>query len=210
MTERPGRLVVVAGTGTGVGKTWVSAELLRAARKVGWSVAARKPAQSFEPGPRTDAEILARATGQKVDDVCPRHRWYERPVAPFMAADMLGRPRLGLEEMLDEIVWPDNVRLGLVEGVGGVRSPITHDAGDTVNIADALLPDLVVLVADAGLGTINAVRTSLPPLARHRVAVYLNRYDALDDLHPRNAGWLTQWLDVPICTDVTDLLHLLA
>lgn len=45
---RPERLILVTGTGTGVGKTWVAAQLARAWRASGSSVAARKPAQSFE------------------------------------------------------------------------------------------------------------------------------------------------------------------
>jgi dethiobiotin synthetase len=210
VTERPARLVVVAGTATDVGKTWVAAELLRAARDVGWSVAARKPAQSFEPGDETDAEVLGAASGERAEEVCPPHRWYERAIAPFMAADTLGRPRFTVGDLIDEIAWPPAVRLGLMEGLGGVRSPISHDGGDTIDLIEALAPDLVVLVAEAGLGTLNAVRTCLPALEGFRVAVMLNRYDALDDLHPRNAGWLTQWLDVPICTSVADVLPLLA
>ena len=46
---RPTHLVVVAGTGTDIGKTWVAATLLTAWRDGGWAVAARKPAQSFDP-----------------------------------------------------------------------------------------------------------------------------------------------------------------
>ena len=46
---RPHRLVVVVGTGTDVGKTWVAARLLIDLRAAGVTVAARKPAQSFDP-----------------------------------------------------------------------------------------------------------------------------------------------------------------
>ncbi|MBV8560261.1 MAG: AAA family ATPase, partial [Acidimicrobiia bacterium] len=60
LVPRPERLVLVAGTGTEVGKTWVAARLAEALRARGTRVAARKPAQSFAPdeGP-TDAEALA-------------------------------------------------------------------------------------------------------------------------------------------------------
>jgi dethiobiotin synthetase len=201
---------VVTGTGTGVGKTWVAASLLRAATRVGWSVAARKPAQSAGPGDEPDADVLAAASGEDAATVCRPERSYERAMAPFMAADTLGRPRFALDELIGELAWPENVRLGVVEGVGGVRSPISHDGGDTADLVERLEPDLVLLVAEAGLGVINAVRTCLPPIEGHRVAVVLNRYDPLDDLHPRNAGWLTQWLDVPVCTDVAEVLPLLA
>ena len=52
--------------------------------------------------------------------------------------------------------------------------------------------DRVVLVADAGLGTINAVSLSVAPFARARArpVVVLNRYDPDDDLHRRNRTWL--------------------
>ena len=91
MTTRPARLVFVAGTGTAVGKTWTAAAVLARLRSAGLQVGARKPAQSFDAGDGpTDADVLAAATGETPHDVCPRHRWYARALAPPMAADALG------------------------------------------------------------------------------------------------------------------------
>ena len=196
---RPDRLVAVLGTGTGVGKTWVAAELARALRARGLGVCARKPVQSFAPreGP-TDAEVLAGATGERVSDVCPAHRGYPLAMAPPMAAEALGLDPFTVADLADETVWPSDVAVGLVETVGGPRSPVALD-GDSVDLAAALAPDLVVLVADAGLGAINAVRLSVPPLAALCAPslVYLNRYRGEDDLHRRNRAWLnTDGLDV--------------
>ena len=203
---RPRLLVLVAGTGTEVGKTWVAARLAGHLRAGGTAVAARKPAQSFEPrsGP-TDADVLAAATGEEPTTVCPRHRWYEVAMAPFMAADVLGRPPLLLDHLVAELSWPGPVDVGLVEAAGGVRSPITSDGADTVDLAGRLRPDLVILVADAGLGTINAVRLSLAALAGCPVVVHLNRFAASDDLHRRNRGWLAANLDAPVVTGVSEL-----
>lgn len=188
---RPGRLVVVAGTATEIGKTWVACGLASALRGDGRRVAARKPAQSFTPGEGpTDAEILGAATGERPDDVCPPHRWYEAAAAPFMAADMLGRPAVLLDDLVAELTWPDGVDVGLVEPAGGVRSPMTHDDADTVDLARAIGADRVVLVADAGLGTLNAVRLGLDALDGFAVTVFLNRYDDGADLHRRNRAWL--------------------
>jgi hypothetical protein len=47
-----------------------------------------------------------------------------------------------------------------------------------------------VLVADAGLGTINSVLLSVGVLEGWPLVVVLNRYDTLDDLHRRNRAWL--------------------
>ena len=78
--------------------------------------------------------------------------------------------------------------VGLVEAAGGLRSPLASD-GDTVALAAALRPDVVVVVADAGLGTINAVRLSAGGSTPHPVVVALNRFGD-DPLHTRNLAWL--------------------
>ena len=187
---RPDRVVVVAGTATEVGKTFVGAALLARLRATGMRVAARKPAQSFAPGDlSTDADVLAAATDDDPTAVCPRHRWYETPMAPPMAAESLGRPSFTVDDLVTEMEWPDAVDVGLVETAGGVRSPIARD-GDCASLAMALGPDLVVLVADAGLGTINAVRLSAGALVRLPLVVLLNRFDRAEELHERNRQWL--------------------
>lgn len=205
--SRPGRLVLIAGTGTGVGKTWMAARLAQQLRGRGATIAARKPAQSFDPGTGpTDAELLAAASGETPAAVCPPHRSYERAMAPFMAADALGRPPVLLDDLVDEVAWPaPPVDVGLVESAGGVRSPITSDGGDTVDLAARLAPDLVVLVADAGLGTINAVRLCLDALDGLPVTVFLNRFAADDEVHDRNRAWLAGHAGAPVLTDVAEL-----
>jgi dethiobiotin synthetase len=82
---------------------------------------------------------------------------------------------------------------------------MTADGGDTVDLCDRLRPDLVVLVADAGLGTINAVRLCTAALAGHPVAVFLNRFDG-SDLHEANRRWLAEQLEAPVTTRTEDLL----
>lgn len=185
-------VVVVTGTGTEIGKTWVAAGLARGLRDLGVAVAARKPAQSFavdDHHPR-DAEVLADATGEDPTAVCPAHRSYAVAMAPPMAADALGLDAFTIADLAAETRWPSGVDLGLVEGAGGPRSPLATD-GDTVDLARTLAADIVVLVADAGLGTINAVRLAVPPLAEVApVIVFLNRYDDGDGLHRRNRSWL--------------------
>lgn len=194
---RPHRLVVVVGTGTDVGKTWVGARILGALRAAGWRVAARKPAQSYDPSdePATrDAAVLGAASGEQPETVCPPPRWYEVALAPPMAADVLERPAFGVGDLVAEVCWPDEpVDVGLVETAGGVRSPLAAD-GDGVSLCAALAPDLVVLVADAGLGTINAVRLTAAALEGigAPLVVVLNRFDPSSDLHERNLTWLRQ------------------
>jgi dethiobiotin synthetase len=190
VTARPASLVFVAGTGTAVGKTWTAAAVLARLRNAGLRVGARKPAQSFDAGDGpTDADVLAGATREPPHDVCPPHRWYSRALAPPMAADALGAPPFTVGDLVGELCWADGVDVGLVEGAGGPRSPIAAD-GDNVTLASAIAPDLVLLVAEAGLGAVSAVRMSVDAFAGAPIVVVLNRYDQDDVVHHGNRDWL--------------------
>jgi dethiobiotin synthetase len=208
---RPQRLVVVVGTGTEVGKTYVTARLLRDLRSKGIDVAARKPAQSFGPEDQfTDAHFLADASGESPNDVCPRHRWYPIPMAPPMAADALARPQFSVEDLASEIQWPlPAPNVAFVESAGGVRSPLAAD-GDSISLIEILQPDIVLLIADAGLGTINQIILSLEAInSGAHVAtpiVVLNRFDPADDLHKRNRDWLIEHLEVDVLSSVQAVL----
>jgi dethiobiotin synthetase len=199
---RPTRLVLVLGTGTGVGKTWVAARVLSDLRAAGVTVAARKPAQSFDHGDDPaglDAAILGAASGEPPETVCRRSRWYEVAMAPPMAAHALGRDRFTVAQLIQELEWPGPaVGVGLIESAGGLRSPQSDD-GDALTLLDAVSPDLVVLVADAGLGAINVVRLSVDALPGDvPLVVVLNRFDGGDDLHVRNRQWLTERDGLPV------------
>jgi dethiobiotin synthetase len=208
VSDRPERVVVVAGTGTGVGKTWVACGLARALRLRGLRVAARKPAQSYDAGDdlsATDAALLADATGEQPDAVCPQHRWYPAAMAPPMAAEALGRRPFTIADLVGELAWPPAVGVGLVETAGGVRSPQASD-GDGVTLVAALRADRVLLVADAGLGTINGVRLSAGALAGWPVTVVLNGFDPDDELHARNLAWLADRDGYDVAVDSEDLV----
>ncbi len=198
----PARVVVVVGTSTDVGKTWVTARLLRVLRAQGVTVAARKLAQSHAPedDPETfDAAVLGAAGGERPDAVCPLHRWYPAPMAPPMAAQALGRPGFTIADLLGELRWPERAEpldVGLVETAGGLRSPQADD-GDARSVVSLLDPAGTIVVADAGLGAINAVLLTTDALVAAApegtgppICVVLNRFDVEADLHRRTRHWL--------------------
>ncbi|MFM8238221.1 MAG: ATP-dependent dethiobiotin synthetase BioD [Actinomycetota bacterium] len=193
-------IVFVTGTGTEVGKTWVTAAVLRELRARGIAAHGRKPAQSFAPGdPTTDAAELAAAGGEQPEVVCPPHRWLPTPMAPPMAAAALGLPPFTIADLVAEVA--PGAGLALIEGAGGLRAPIAED-GDNLTLIEALDPAAVVLVADAGLGTINLTRLCCDAIGPDReVIVILNRFDAGDDLHRRNHEWLVTREGLGVVTD---------
>jgi dethiobiotin synthetase len=220
MTVRSGHagpaVVLMLGTGTEVGKTWVGAALARLLVARGLRMAARKPAQSYDPGDddagRTDAQVLAAATGEDATAVCPPHRWYERALAPPMAAAELGRPIPTIAELAAEVGPPPGAEVVLVETAGGVRSPLAGD-GDGLDLGARLAVTATVLVADPGLGTINSVRLSAAAVAVAGLpapVVFLNRFDPADPLHTANRDWLRARDGFDCVTAVADLADRLA
>jgi dethiobiotin synthetase len=204
-----GAIVLVSGTGTGVGKTWVTAHLLRRLREKGLTVAARKPVQSFDPDEgSTDADLLAAASGEKSTTVCPTHRSYAIPMAPPIAAEVLGKPPFTVGDLVNELELPDG-GITLIEGVGGPRSPLAAD-GDTVSLAAAMDPDMVLVVADPALGAINAVLLSAAAFGARRVVVFLNLFDAKQLIHRTNLEWLTQKARLRVITDIDRLAQVVA
>lgn len=209
--KRPGVVAAVLGTGTDIGKTFVGSRVLTDLRRSGVTAVARKPAQSFEPGDvergHTDAQVLGAAAGEAAVAVCPAHRWYPVAMAPPMAADALRLPAFQIADLVDELEWPDDTAIGLLEGAGGTSSPIAHD-GDNIDFARAAAADVALLVADAGLGTIHAVRTAVLSLERGLpgvpVIAVLNRF-AGTALHEANARWLREIYSLDVVTDASAL-----
>lgn len=202
--------MLVAGTGTEVGKTWTACALAGALVAGGVVVAARKPAQSHDPADDTptDAVLLAAATGEDPERVCPAHRSYPVPMAPPMAAAALSLPVPSLAELVAETTWPADAEVGIVETAGGLRSPMAAD-GDGLDLARQLRPEVVVLVADAGLGVIHAVRSAAAGL-EGRLVVFLNRFDPGADIHRRNLDWLRDRDGYDVCVGIEELLTRLA
>ena len=214
---RPDTVVLFTGTGTDVGKTWVAAEVARrlCAATSGVTVAARKPAQSFAEGDTTtDADVLAGATGEAPHDVCPPSRWYPVALAPPMAADALGRPRIAIADLAVEVgsSWPASPRpaasVGLVEAAGGLCSPIAHD-GDALALVELLEPDLTVVVTEPSLGVISNTRLAVRALGAREVVVYLNWFDTRNDLHRRNLEWLTSVDGMRVAVDPGELAKII-
>jgi dethiobiotin synthetase len=157
----------VTATGTGVGKTFVTARLvaeLRAARR---SVRALKPvAAGFDVSDvaASDSGVLLEALGlpaieAHLDEVSP---WrFAAPLSPDMAAAR-ERRAIPFEELLEFSRAPRPVDVTLIEGIGGVMVPLDH--GHTVLDWIAALGAPVLLVAGSYLGTLSHTLTAVAAL----------------------------------------------
>ena len=169
------RALFIAGAHTDIGKTHVACALIRAARAAGQTVAALKPVVSgFDPADwaASDPGRLLAALGREptpaaLAEISPRQ--YAAPLAPPMAARLEGET-LGLADLVEPArAWiaDSTADLALIEGAGGVMSPLAED-GTNLDLMVALrLPS--VLVAGGYLGTISHTLTALAVLRVDRV-----------------------------------------
>jgi dethiobiotin synthetase len=160
-------VLVVTGTGTGVGKTVVTAALACHARQAGIEVAVCKPVQTGTDSGDDDLAEVARLSG--VTELATLAR-YPRPLAPAAAAEQAGRPLPTGEELVRLIAGLDRPgRLTLVEGAGGLLVELA-DAGVTLRDLAAELGAAALVAVTAELGTLNHTALTLEALAAHRVS----------------------------------------
>ena len=154
----------ITGTGTDVGKTYVTGLLIKKLKELGKSAAYYKAAMSGNdrdgegkliPGDSVFVKNMSGIT-QPTEDMCPYV--YEHAYSPHLASRLEGNPvkmdvvKAGFQKVCGAYDYVT------VEGSGGIRCPICFDE------ADIQLEDIVrelglssLIVADAGLGTINGV-----------------------------------------------------
>ncbi len=161
-------VLLIVGTDTGVGKTWTGCALARTLCRGGRRVVAVKPLETGCPGAPAETEdgvALARATGQ----AAPLHALlrFREPVAPSEAADREGR-QIDFDDLVRRVrEHAACADLALVEGAGGLLSPLTweHNAMD---LARALGARMLLVAADR-LGTISHSLAALKLLELNRL-----------------------------------------
>lgn len=160
-------ILVISGTGTGVGKTVVTAAVAALAMARGQRVGVVKPAQTglAEDEPGDLAEI------QSLSGCSDTHEFYRfpDPLAPEAAARTAGLPYPDRARIVSEIRSLAGERdLVLVEGAGGLLVRF-DDQGTTLADIAGDLGAPVLVVADPALGTLNHTALTLEALERRRL-----------------------------------------
>ena len=157
-------VLIVSGTGTGVGKTIVTAAIAALARDRGLRVAVVKPGQTGvaagEPGDLDDVGRLS-----LVDDL-HEHARFPDPLAPAAAARVAGRPPLDVAGSIEAIRALELSRdLVIVEGAGGLLVRFDEQGSTIADWATALAAPVLV-VAHPSLGTLNHTELTIEAVRR--------------------------------------------
>jgi dethiobiotin synthetase len=196
----------ITSTGTGIGKSFITAALVRQAQAAGRSVAAYKPVISgFDPADVTgsDTGLLLESLGwpvtpDNIDRVSP---WrYAAPLAPSMAARQENRP-LDFHALVahsqNAVQGPENVVL--IEGVGGAMVPL-NDRRTVLDWIEALgIP--VLLVVGTYLGSISHTLTALSVLRQRHIpihAVIVNESEDSSVSMAMTMNELKLWTEAPL------------
>lgn len=164
MIEKPPCGLFIAGTDTGVGKTQVAAAIARQLTVQGRRVGVYKPAASgcdLRGGQLVsdDAERLWQAAGRplSLEAVCPQR--FAAPLAPHLAARAEGRQIDAVLLRKGLAVWTPRCDIVLVEGAGGLMSPLGDDEYVADLAADFGYP--LVVVAANQIGVLNQTLQTL-------------------------------------------------
>ncbi|MDQ1021286.1 dethiobiotin synthase [Streptomyces afghaniensis] len=179
-------VLVITGTGTEVGKTVVTAAVAATALAAGRSVAVLKAAQTgVRPDEPGDAAEVARLAGAVTTAELAR---YPEPLAPATAARRAGRAPVHPREVAEAAAkLATEHDLVLVEGAGGLL--VRFDpAGGTLADAARLLSAPVLVVASAGLGTLNTTELTARELRSRGLdpaGIVIGSWPAAPDLASR-------------------------
>lgn len=205
----------VTGTGTDVGKTYVSGLLLKKLRENGCRGAYFKAAMSGNrrradgsliPGDALQVRTVSDIC-QSLEEMCPYV--YEHAVSPHLASQIEGNPvelervRRSFTELCGRYDYIT------VEGSGGILCPITWTETEHL-----LLPELIraldlgcLLVADAGLGTINSVLLTVRYLQAEQIplrGIVLNHFEPGNLMHEDNRKMCSQLAGAKVLCCVED------
>lgn len=203
------KTLFVIGTDTDVGKTYVTGLILKKMREHGRKAAYFKAAMSGNerdaqgdliPGDALHVKTIS-GIEQPLTTMCPYV--YERAVSPHLAAQLEGNP-VELSRVTENLhslcAAYDFVTM---EGSGGILCPIRFD--ETQHL---FLPELIracgmdcLLVADAGLGAINAVALTAAYLKAQGIAlrgIVFNHFEPGNPMHEDNKTMCEYLTGVPV------------
>lgn len=194
----------ITGTGTDVGKTYVTGLIVKKLRESGKNPGYYKAAMSGNdrrvggtliPGDAVHVKEMS-GTGQPLEGMCPYV--YETAVSPHLASRIEGNPvRLEIVEQGFRAVCKAYDYITM-EGSGGIFCPICFDQEkiwqeDIIKVLG--LPCLII--ADAGLGTINQVVLTVEYMQRRDISV---KGIVFNHFHPGN---VMEEDNLQMCQDLT-------
>ncbi len=203
--------IFITATGTDVGKTYISALLVKQLRERGVNCDYYKPVLSgaiihVNEILAEDAEIVCNTAGLAGDPLERVSYVFEPAVSPHLAAAMEGRT-IAIEKIVEDYERISSKSdFTVVEGAGGITTPLDLDIKLFMYDVPEVLGLSTIIVADAGLGSINSTFLTVDFLKRSPIkikGIILNNFDKEDFMHVDNLRVIEEICDVKVIGTVT-------
>jgi dethiobiotin synthetase len=210
--------IYITATGTDIGKTYVTALLVKRLRHSGINAGYYKPALSgaavvdgeLIPG---DCKFVADTAGLSDQPQALASFIYKTAVSPHLAAQIESQPIEPAVIVADFTKTKQRFDYITVEGCGGIVCPLRLDEQTLLQTDIIKLLNLdVLIVASAELGTINSVVLTIDYARNQGIVVkgiILNKYDDSNFLHKDNKQVIERLTQLPVIAcvsnDATDL-----
>ncbi|MDO5397011.1 MAG: dethiobiotin synthase [bacterium] len=204
--------IFITATGTDIGKTYVTALIVKKLHDAGINAGYYKAALSgaeyidgrLVPG---DADYVKRVSGINQSLESMVSYVYENAVSPHLAARIEGNPVEEYKVLEDFKAVCGKHDFVTAEGSGGIVCPIRFDGTKKIFLEDIikLLGLDTLVVADGGLGTINSAVTTCGYIRSRGIAVrgiILNNYDPESEMHRDNKAMIEQITKIPVIAEV--------
>ncbi|MEO2068571.1 MAG: dethiobiotin synthase [Desulfurobacteriaceae bacterium] len=189
-------MILVTGTDTGVGKTFVTVSLLRYLLESGKNICGLKIVETGCSPICEDAQKISEVCQKEINPIYS----FKAPLAPSVAEKLEGR-RISLEKIKEKIVsFSKNYEEVFLEGAGGILVPITGKY-TFLDLAKELSMDVIVVALNK-LGVINHTLLTVKVCENEGIrikGVILNTKDFFDESVKTNYQTLKELLSVPVC-----------
>ena len=188
--------IFITATGTDIGKTYVSALIVKKMREQGYNCGYFKPVLSGvleENGKLKESDcnyvVNTAKIPTKADD-CVVY-WWKEAVSPHLAAKRAGE-KIDINVIKHDFTEKQNkYDYLLTEGAGGITCPLRLDNDEKYLLAN-LIKELgvnIIIVADGGLGTINSILLTVEYARQHNIkieGIILNNFNPDNFMHQDN------------------------
>ena len=200
--------IFITATGTDVGKTFISALLVKKMREEGFNCGYYKPVLSgaetingeLVPG---DCDYVRKVAGLEEPAMSYLSYCFKTAVSPHLASQIENNP-IKLEKIIEDFnVIKSKYDYIVVEGAGGIVCPINL-SGNTPFLIKDIIKTLgldVIVVSHAGLGSINDAVTTVEYAKNHGInvkGIILNKYDENNYMQHDNKIQIERLTGVPI------------
>ena len=204
--------IFITATGTDIGKTYISALIVKKMREEGFNCGYYKPVLSGvieKDGVLIESDcnyVINTANLKTSANNCVTY-WWKEAVSPHLAAERfgenidIGRIKKDFQKKNEEYDYL------LIEGAGGITCPLRLHNGEKYLLKDLIkeLNTNIIIVADAGLGTINSTILTVEYAKQNNIeieGIILNNFISNSFMHQDNLKQVEYLTGIKVLAEV--------